>query len=346
MPFKLKLDFRGLIAVVPTDGGESLRILSVEARGGRQTSDGEHIPPHYPVVRFDRKNVADIDSLADHDEPGEKIVSLGPADALEPHLKGVWFLNGQDLEIQFAGQTVTRGSLLIWDQALAQASIGNFTNKNPDQFFSLIPRLEEIAPSAARVDPDCLRRQPREGLVASRFTVREGFAQAIQLQRDKETGRVVPIDFRPISAPSNDTVVSKPASAGVQVEIDIPGDSVTVLATRFGADVPRPVLTLRPAEDQGGQPVVLEVWNLPLEDLLELPKSLGGHAHAGQDKHFELFYELCQQRPPLHKRPIPHFNVEGNGNGNGTGHGGHGPNHGLPPVRISDPFCPPVAFQG
>ena len=341
MSFKLQIDFQGLIAAVPVNGGESMQILLVESRNGRKTSDGDHVPPHYPVVRFDRRNVVDLEALRDHEQGKQKIIFLGSSDLTsEADLTGLWLLDSQDLEVRYdAANDQNNGMVTIWNKDLARGE-SRFAGKSPDQYFSLVPHLEDISYSSSRVDPDCLRPNPTSGLIAARFKIKEGLVQAAQLERD-QNGRSVPLDFRPFGADLRGTVFSQAVSDGIQLEMEIPTDSATLVSTEFGSGEKLSVLKLAPFASQGTTPVRVQVWNLPLEDTLGLPRH--SHGSSSADKHFELFYELSLQRPPLHLRPVPHLANGGNG-GNG-GSGGHHDDE-EDPIRITDIYCPPVAFQG
>ena len=340
MSFTLKILFQGLIAAVPLNGGSSYQILSVDARNGQLTSDGDHIPSHYPVVRFPRKNVADFELFANQEDLDDRqmVHFLGKWTASSLNsMDGIWFLDNQDLELSYERNEGSTRQVLVWDEGSQNGANNLFAQKTPKQFFSLVPPIDLVSGAsfaAARVDPDCLRPAPEKGLIAARFKIDEGLLQATSVaERD---GQVMSLDFRPVGSPRRETIITRSISSGIELEVNIPGDSVTFLATKFGSEEPMPILKLAPAADQGSDPITVQVQNLPIEEFFGMRHVMGSDHDV--DKHFELFYELSMERPPLHRRPIPHF--ESNGNGNGTAP------HGTHSIRASDIFCPPATFRG
>lgn len=337
MSFTLKIEFQGLIGYVPTNGGKSLLALLVEARKGRQTSDGHHLPSHVPVVQFERRNVLNLEEIALHEpEDNQKFLYSGTAEIeSEESLKGLWFLDNQDLEVRYEGEDRPDRKVLIWDEDTAGDPRLATGGRRRETFFSVLPHLENVSSSASRIDPDCLLPKPKEGLLSGRFTIRDGIVQALNPPRVGEDP--IRAQFRPLGSPVIDTVhMQDSIGKGVVLEMEIPGDSVTLFATKFGQTAAQPVLKLGPVPGET-TPVAIQVWNLPLYDIFGLPSF--GHSSATEDPHFELFYELCLRRPPLHNRPIPYFVGEQQ---NGNGHHDHGEG----PVNLTTPWCPPAIFQG
>ena len=336
MPFTLRIDFQGMIGVVPINGGDSLQMLFVDGRKGCQVSDGDHIPPHFPVIRFERPNVADPKMLADHEEGLQKIMYTGEQElSSADDLVGYWFLDSQELELHYEGEPAdNQKKLLIWDEDTAHQANGNVNGRGPNQYFSRIPHLDLVQSPASRIDPDCLLPQPREGLIAARFKIRDGIVQSLDVFRD-QLDQLVPITFRPLGSSLPDAVLTQPAiSTGLQLEVQVPGESAILVSTAFGETVAKPVLKLAPVK--GENVVNVKIWNLPLTEIFGLPEL--DHQMGAEDKHFELFYELSLRRPPLHNRPVPHLTTSGNSMSM--------PGMGGPPIHLQTPFCPPVVFQG
>lgn len=333
MSFNLKIKFQGLIGYVPTNGGKSLLALLVEARKGHQTSDGHHLPSHVPVIQFDRRNALNLQELARLDSnDNQKILYHGQGDMKsESELKGLWFLDDQDLELSYERERSDR-KFQVWDEAMAHnAGVA----ENTLNFFSSLPHLENLASASSRVDPDCLLPNPKDGLVAGRFKIDDGIVQALNPPRD-DGGNLIQVHFRPLGSEDKETVFTQQyIGHGMVLEIEVPGESVTLMAKKFDSTEAKAMLKLAPVEGESAS-LEIQVWNLPLYDIFGLPSF--GHSSTTEDRHFELFYELCQRRPPLHKRPIPYFvSSTQNGNGGGHGHGG--------PVMLTTPWCPPAVFQ-
>lgn len=339
MAFTLKIEFRGMIAFVPVNGGSSLMTLMVDARSGRQASDGHHIPPHVPVVKFDRRNVADPATLRRHEEGRQKVFYLGQQEMeSEVDLTGLWFLDNQDLDLRYDGQDVNRVNrkVVLWDEEAQRRSLIPANGRGPATFFSRLPHLENVVSSASRVDPDCLVPKPKEGLLAGRFLINEGIVESLTPPTD-QAGNPIPAQFRPLGSSLPATVLTQSSvGVGLSVEIQVPGKSATLVSTLFGDATSKAVLKLAPAKDQK-TPVHLKVWNLPLADVFGLPSF--DHSAIDLDRHFEMFYELSLRRPALHNRPVPHFGATQN---NGGGHSHFSPG----PIQLTTPFCPPAVFQG
>ncbi|HEX6902363.1 MAG TPA: hypothetical protein VF789_21775 [Thermoanaerobaculia bacterium] len=333
MAFTLKIEFQGLIGYVPTNGGKSLLALFVEGRKGRQTSDGHHIPAHVPVIQFARRNVADPGTLRNHEQGKQKVLYFGQQDmGAVDDLAGLWFLDNQDIELRYEGQDREDQKLRIWDEE-TRASFGQPNGRGPASFFSQLPHLDTIISSASRVDPDCLLPQPREGLLAARFTIREGVIESLTPPEELD-GKLLSTQFRPIGTDLGGTVFTQTSiGSGALVEVKVPGDSVTLVSRLFGDEASKSVLKLAPVAGQT-TPIHVKVRNLPLYDIFGLPNF--EHPNLTEDRHFEIFYELSLRRPPLHKRPIPHFELAEQ-NGGGHVHPG--------PIHLSTPWCPPAVFQ-
>jgi hypothetical protein len=170
----------------------------------------------------------------------------------------------------------------------------------------------------------------------------EGVIQSTGLEKDSQ-GVDIEIDLRPLGSSESKATKGRVVSSGALWSVQIPSDSVTLYSTSFKSGTATPIMTLKPG---GAENVVrVSVQNLPLEDILGLGK---GHAKATIDRHFEMFYELCAQRPPLRKTPIPHVRMNGNGATPVDGGHAHGDTAVPPPgpVRITDLACPPATFLG
>lgn len=328
MPFKLRVHFEGLIGFVPLSDGEEAQgmlALLVDARAARLASDGAHLAPHFPVLRCHSANIVKNGLSTDLDDSSLQKRYFVSETGSNPFID--WFLDQQEIGIRHEGAS---GPLEIWDEDSGTQRAG----KTREHFFSYVPRIE------AFVDPVWLVPRPKRGALAARFRISEGFLQSKGTEKDKEHGGEVLIDLRPLNSEESAGSKGRAVSSGAILEVDVPGSSVVLTTTSFKSGITTDAVHLAPVPS--ADLVEVRVRNLPLEDLLELPGM--GHATASIDRHFELFYELCAQRPPLRKTPVPHVRMNGT---NGTNGGSAGHDHAVTgPIRVSDITCPPAVFIG
>lgn len=329
MAFQLNINFQGLIALVPTDGGSHIDVLLVEGRREMMTSDGTCVPAHFPVLIFDRADLKEgqagsLPALEENARSGVLYVTP-PSDDGSAQVRGFWFLDQQQLDVVAdpAGAAPPQ-PLVVWNAQTQSTTNGNHPGKDASTFLTLIPAINDLDGSAAAVDPDCLLPAPNKGLVAARFHIKEGFLQSLGVQKD-ESGQEVVVEFRSSGLPAAAGNPRQRVSNGAQLQIQIPGDSATLYSTPFGG--PRtPFLTFTP---KGKSTLTVEVQNLPIQDILRLKKTFDEPVDV--DTHFEMFYELSARRPPMHSRPVPHLVPKAVADSG--------------PVRIVDVFCPPAVFQ-
>lgn len=328
MSFQLNINFQGLIALVPTDGGSHMDVLLVEGRREMMTSDGTCVPAHFPVLLFNQADLAagqagQLPALEENARSGVLYITPPSADG-SAQVRGFWFLDQQQLDVAADPPGVAPPQpLVVWNAQTQSTANGSHPGKDASTFLTLIPAITDLDGSAASVDPDCLMASPNKGLIAARFHLKEGFLQSLGIQKD-ESGKDVVVEFRSSGLPAASGNPRQKVSNGAQLQLIIPGDSATIYSTAFGGQR-EPILTLTP---KGKNTVTIEVQNLPIQDILRMKKTFDVPAEV--DPHFEMFYELSQRRPPMHTRPIPHLATQAANSG---------------PVRVVDVFCPPAVFQ-
>ncbi|MDP9120554.1 MAG: hypothetical protein M3O15_04170 [Acidobacteriota bacterium] len=334
MSFQLNVIIEGMIAMVPLDKGR-VQLLMVEGRRDMMASDGSCIPKHFPVVRFDKRDLPPgseaslANSLAAKDSSLQKALfaSVPSRDEKSTTPYGYWFLDRQDLGFHYNSQDKPARDLLLWDESTASAN-ANGHGGGEDSYLSWIPRLAKIAPAAAVVDPDCLVGNPEKRLIAARLLLTEGSLMCAGLSQNPATGDRLSVDFRPVGADASAAANGQHVGTGFMFQLKVPSDAVCLTSKPWSGGQEATVLTLSPSDKRDTAVVEVSIWNLPLESIFELGLPQG--VKMDMDVHFEMFYELSSRRPPLTDRPIPHLQNQASK---------------LHPIRMSDLFCPPVHLE-
>lgn len=300
MSFVVRIFFIGLIAFVPSRDGKELAVLLLDAREGYAVSDGTRIEPHQPLLLARAgKCEGGCESDAGIAPMLFPKAAAAPADqALALAVEGgtAWRLDGVDLSILAGPHGRGRSSPLKIHREATRADAGQrgLVPGTPAEWkdFRWVADLGRIDPSAGTVDPDVLAAAPQKGLIAARLRLGAGEVSTYRLVRVEDA--VPALDFKTLrGGPA--AGYSQALADWVVAEIQVTGDAVEVAETRFGGGKGR---TARLAPRDG----VVEIA------LMNAPQAHSeGHHHAGEPgKHFEMFYELADRRPPNRLRPVPH----------------------------------------
>lgn len=282
MTFTLKIFFMGLIAFVPSQDEKELTVLLVETRPGHVASDGSLIAPHHPMLLARAERCWGHCGIDERIDPG----LLFPKDSATDARKylaaalgngAAWTLDGSDLSIVDAGPRRSGESLTMDLDDVAH--------------------LGRIVPSAGVVDSDTLARLPQRKLITGRLRLRSGNVWTWRLVHVAD--KVRSFDFKSLRPEGAKAGYSQPIADWVAAEIELSGDEVEIVETRFASEEIR---TIRLAPQDGL--VELAVMNIPD------PPSAGSeeavHEHHEVDRHFELYYRLAETPPPPWQFPVPH----------------------------------------
>jgi hypothetical protein len=278
MGFDLEIIFQGMCTFVPERDGSKLWVLMLD-RGSR---NGDAIPPHAAMIRFDLENLA----------PGTPGFGLR---RLDNH------------DVRISGQA-QRGVTLMGFDAQTNSPRGT---QDGDSFAWLSPLEEACARrglvGGGVIDPAFL--QPlgnltvaNANLMAARFLFTDG-----TVGTDKLTGfdgQVLESVFRPPGVAALGTDLRQPTAARVVLRTSIDADAVTFRTKRLRTGAPTRPLTLRPvgAEDK----LSVTILNEEGDSLVGLPgEPIQLGQERNQDRIFLSMYEFCHQPPQNGVRPMP-----------------------------------------
>jgi hypothetical protein len=318
MDFVLRIYLLGLIGFVPHSDEAKMTVLLLDAREPHYTSDGHTIGTHHPVV-VARAGGCEGDCLGEAEalsnivvperttpEPADRLAAL--RDAVQRG--GGWILDGSDLRLEGIG------SGLVFHQGRTHEADSKSAEDRgllPDgaltlEDFDLVASLGRFSPEAGAVDSDVFARPPKKGLIVARFEVDRGKVKTL---RPAAFGASLgPLRFA--TAREHRPQVGRPETFAGAVVLEIPVSAATIqLLERRLTGEPSRAMRLSPLNVAGKPTVELLVANLPKESYDPQPPnphaSHDGHGsqRAWLDRHFELFYELSDHRPPVRQRPIP-----------------------------------------
>jgi hypothetical protein len=305
MSFILRIFFAGLVAFVPSDDGRTVTVLLPQTVPQFFTSDGSAIPPHEPLLLVRAESCSGacgsddlvIGRILFPQATSDERVHESLASAL---LGGsAWRLSESEISIESQrSRGAQKTPLWLGSSAARPPKLSSGLPKNQSEAlnFDWVADLETLAPGSGVVDPDVFSKQPQKGLVVARWRLTSGNLTSYRLVSFQD--RPMPVFFAPLSNQSHQSA-SRALAAIVMAELEVEGTSLTLVDSGFDGSRHRSV-TLTPSNG------VIEIA------LLHAPISHFGTHHQEQEggspdpgKHFELFYELSQVRPPIHLRPVP-----------------------------------------
>lgn len=274
----LRIFMIDLIAFVPDGGG--LWALLPEARKEKVLNETT-IESHFPVVLFD----TDEEDAGDWDEVKPKLNLFGERRGR------IWLLEREEVRIsaQILSDPLTLG---------ANTPPGVLPNSGSREDAAWIPRMQNIAPAAAQVDPACLASPTNTNRIVARMRIPAGLLRTVRFAGTRTPSRIRPFTFR--TGASTPAIGSARAIAdAVVVDLRV-GDSAVVFESVGLEDgAPRRQFTLTP---RGNSRVV----NVLLGNLSPLNPAQPDETSG---PHFARYYDLSAQA--VQQRPIPF--VEPNG---------------------------------
>jgi hypothetical protein len=250
MSYTLKVVFRGLMVLVPSDVlsndqpwfGAFLVNADLDTLGG--LGSDRTLKLHFPFIRYDVADLKGVPAGVD----GE----------------GLWELAGEDVVIRPA--TSPGGPLHITHSPTG--TIGTQPAAGEERFFDWVPRVSDLLGNGA-VHPDCLSAQPIKGLVVARIHLQQGQVQTETLSSFNNEGAI--IQFSPVIA--GGIKVHRVIATSVSLEMpNLQGD-LKLRARKFDGSHPRELVFAEPAS---GGTLSIEVLNLCSDELLGQPPRFPG----------------------------------------------------------------------
>ncbi len=289
--FILRIFFSGLIAFVPSTDGKELTVLLMETHG-HALSDGTALAHHKPVLLAraktcdgdcNRSDAEIADFLFAGQTASQAVSSLGAA--LEGG--GAWSLANSELTLLTSG---LQPPLVLQNKSVRTKSIPQTSSERED--FRWVADLKQVLPAFGKLNPALFASRPPKEIVVARFRVKHGRFSTYSLVR--VDGKVVPVHFRTLSGKGE---YAQAAANWVEAKIQVPGDSIEVVARDFDSGAERS-MKLRQANGL----VEMAILNLPPFHApapgMRRPLPLPG-------RHFEAFYELAKNPAAPNRRPVP-----------------------------------------
>ncbi|HEX5757832.1 MAG TPA: hypothetical protein VF121_01425 [Thermoanaerobaculia bacterium] len=347
MDFIVRIFFVGLIAFVPSQDGREITVLLLDAADGYTVSDGSSIEPHKALL-LARSGGCTGDCGADLEtarflfpDLAEDAAQGALAQAIDAG--AAWRLDGSDLALFGAGRSELAAPPLaiLGNQRTAGESLPRSAAERKD--FSWVAELEKIEPSAGAVDPDVLRARPEKGLIAARLRLRAGEISSYRLVGLQD--EVPPLSFRSLKSAHQSNGYRQALTDWVAAEIRVQGDVLELSESRWDGGAGR-AAALRPA----GNTLELALLNVPQGHAAHAAEAQSSTSAPGPGKHFEMYYEIANMRPPNRLRPVPY--IAGNERVGWTAvHRDELSSRLLEAIRLGDPrgsyepvICPVVRF--
>jgi len=279
MGFKLFVRFTGLCAFVPNTSGKQMRVVLTDATKAA-TMGGMPMPigfePHLPVLVFDQGDLSH--------ESGRTFMTF-----IQDNVsKGLCRLDGQDLTIDPSKPAAL---------AISNGAVADCPLPATDLSTSWLANMKKILGGTGAIKDACLAPANVDPSVTARIALTDGSLRT-----------------RSFSAMENKQPIRWQFGAYTQVlaevielELDLPGDTVTFRATSFrdtaNPPTPIPPLVLRPkpAGPQGPSSVIVRIENMPLPDIqgtrLVGPDFVVLNQKRARDEHFPLLFSLATNTP-------------------------------------------------
>ena len=307
MGFLLKVYFIGMIGFLPGPDGNEMTVLVLDVRDGYYVSDGSQIEAHVPILVARAASCSgncqeQAQEVADFLFQGARVKDAREnLKQLQSALAGgsAWKLDGSDLVIETKDANRSGPpSLEIrgYGQGPIQAALP--VNREEAEDFYWVAEIGQIAPGAGAVDPDVLSERPEKGLIAARLRLREGMIRTERLVAFKD--RVVPLAFTTLRDTARRVDYSQALADWIVAEIPVEGCSVRLGEKSFNDGGTRS-LTLSPQRCDGSDVIEMVLVNLPASSFGQPP----AEPREPVGKHFEVYYELSNLRPPNGQRPVP-----------------------------------------
>ena len=296
--FVLRIFFSGLMAFIPTDNGQELTILLLNANHVHHLSDGTSLAAHYPLLFARAGNCTG--SCPTRDEDIAQIAfsdkTLAQAlDALEDAVAGggAWILSGNLAVQKGSSGAPDLPSLSLRTNVRGTEIIPTTATQRGD--YSWLAKLSELCPSC-EIDPVNLGTGAPSGIVAARLRLRSGNVFTYSVARIGSS--VTPVQFKRLDGTGSASSYSQAVATWMGAEITVTGDDVEIVESAFDGSSSRS-MRLEPNED--GE-VEVAILNLPP---WVPPATSPRNTTPGVGKHFEMYYELADDPPAMETRLVP-----------------------------------------
>lgn len=295
--FILKLFFSGLMAFVPNQDGTEVTVLLLNVDHNHQLSDGSTLAHHMPMLIARAGNCSGDcpkrdSTIAQHVFAEQSVSTAGDSLEAAEDGGGAWLLDGSELSIVKGSPNDPALPSLNIRRNLRNGIIPTTATERED--FDWIARLSQIAPSGYAFDPDFLDSPP-PGLVAARFTIRNGKVFTYRVARIGSD--VTPVHFQRLDGSGSVPSYSQAVATWVGAEIEVQGDSIQIVEEKFDGGTGRS-MTLTPNTNNE---VEVAVLNLPPLT----PPATPFTGTPGPGAHFEQYYDLATSPIAQSQRLVP-----------------------------------------
>jgi hypothetical protein len=302
--FILHILFSGLIVFVPTDNGQEMDVLLLDAGScsqARHLSDGSALQPHKPLLIATGggctgqcpTNDAEIAQFLFNDQATSTAIA-----SLENAVGngGAWILNGSDIVLR-KGSTSAPDLPALSLVTNARASVNGVplaipTTSSEREDYSWVASFKQVCPTCT-LDSDVLGSTPPP-IVAARFKLRSGRFHTRSVARIGSN--VTPVHFQRLDGQGSASSYSQAVATWVGADIEVDGDSIEIAESKFNGDPGRSML-LTP--DSSGK-IEIAVLNLPPFT----PPATTSNPAPGVAKHFETYYDAMQNAPAPEERLV------------------------------------------
>jgi len=299
--FLLRILFSGLIVFIPSQDKQEVTVLLLNVSRPHHLSDGSAVQKHTPVLLARAGGCTGDCSRRDAAIAGYLFRDLSASagvDALEAALLngGAWILSRSELSLLKGSSSAPDLPALTF--AATRPTVDGEpaiipTNALERESFDWVMDFRKICPDCA-VDPAMHAALP-PAIVAGRFKLRTGklFTYAIA----RIGNNVTPVHFNRLDGEGDPSSYSQAIATWVGADIDVEGDSVQIVDTKFDTGAQR-TMTLSP--DTNGK---LEMVFLNLPPFVPPASPSNKTPQAG--KHAEMYYDIVEAPPAAEARLVP-----------------------------------------
>lgn len=310
MDFVLRILFSGLMVFTPSDDGSEVTVTLLQVGHSNHHSDGTPIDDHKSFLIARAGNCTG--ECPGRDEAIAQFLyadkSLGVAqDSLKTAVAGggAWALSGSDISVRKGSASAPELPPLV-----LRTNARSLVNGVPQLVPTTSSEREDISWIAdmRRLCPDCPRNSALlssspPAIVAARFRIRNGKVFTYSIAK---IGRnITPVHFKRLDGHGNASTYSQPIATWVAADLEISGDSIEIVETKFSGD-PGRVMRLEP---DANKRIEIAVLNLPPF----IPPATQTVATPEVGKHFEAYYELMATPPARETRLVPRAGLASGG---------------------------------
>lgn len=339
MATTLRIHFSGLIGFVPSTKRQAMRVLVIDARHRHRGPLGEELFPHLGFLRF---RMSDLDAASQR-YPDVTAKNYGFSLLQGEELVVSGLSAGKAAARNTTKETSSLAFQLSRSKSSTQLALGpgslshtlnqvQKSGKSPqpgaDDLCWVMPIDRILTPPTPTpiVHPRYLAQDYRvldadPARLLARLRLNSGTLRVRDFRRTSIEGEILNtrVRFRPAGAngkplegkPPN---WEAPLATKVVWQIEVPSESITICSSRFPrnskkAPLNGPDLVLRPAAP--GSAIELDLWNAPLQNLLDLIKDerdIAEFEGPTGDRSLRSYFCLCEKLPS--KKQLPYVEVE------------------------------------